>query len=94
MKNVNDLLKIVFSIAFLGIRIILGTPHVYHTIRGAYVAMMMEEGTGGINIVSRGWIFMVLVGQLVLFLLQLYWAYLILKGLAKIFSKKEKEKAT
>jgi len=94
MKNVNDLLKIVFSIAFLGIRIILGTPHVYHTIRGAYVVMMMEEGTGGINIVSRGWIFMVLVGQLVLFLLQLYWAYLILKGLAKIFSKKEKEKAT
>jgi len=94
LKDVNDKLKVMFAVLFLWIRILLGTPHVYHTMRGAYFSMMMEDGIGGITVVLRGWICVMLVGQLVLFLLQLYWASLILKGLAKVFTDKDsKEKA-
>jgi hypothetical protein len=90
LQELNVQMKTTFAILFLGIRIIIGTPHVYHTIRGAYISMTIEGC--GMNIVLRGWMFMVLVGQVVLFLLQLYWAKLIVKGLIKIFSKKGPEK--
>eukprot|EP00979_Chaetoceros_neogracilis_P015710 scaffold6415_cov233-Chaetoceros_neogracile.AAC.4 len=71
VQDVNDKLKVMFAVLFLWIRILLGTPHVYHTMRGAYFSMMMEDGIGGITVVLRGWIC-------------LYWASLILKGLAKV----------
>jgi len=90
LQGLGVQMKAIFALLFLGIRIILGTPHVYHTIRGAYTSMMLMGMEGcGMNFVLRGWIFMVLLGQVVLFLLQLYWAMLILKGIFKMFNSKK-----
>lgn len=85
--------KALFGVLFLLIRIIFGTPHCYQTIRAAYTSLnimgdSLENHTWSDNSLIcsflRVWIFFSLLGQLVLYILQIHWARLIVYGLINI----------
>jgi hypothetical protein len=79
-KYILQWARITFAILFLTVRILLGTPHAIQCIRGSYAAMM---GGGDMEWYLRGWIGLVWAAQVMLLVLQMFWAWLIVKGIGR-----------
>uniref|UniRef100_A0A7S3Q8F1 TLC domain-containing protein n=1 Tax=Chaetoceros debilis TaxID=122233 RepID=A0A7S3Q8F1_9STRA len=100
LRAVRDISQLSFAVLFLGIRIVLGTPHIYCIASASFHAAftkMDNVDADVLPLVGRMWIAFVFMGHIGLAMLQYYWAFLIVKGLAKMFmpsskSKKEEEK--
>mmetsp|Transcript_2898 Transcript_2898/g.5430 ORF Transcript_2898/g.5430 Transcript_2898/m.5430 type:complete len:305 (+) Transcript_2898:320-1234(+) len=86
-KGIVQVTRVIFAILFLLVRILLGTPHAVHCIRGSYVAM---TGEGDMEWYLRGWIGLVWGGEIMLLVLQMYWAWLIVKGIGKALMSKKR----
>lgn len=72
--------RISFAVLFLMVRILLGTPHAVQCIRGSYAVM---TGNGDMAWYLRGWVGLVWAGEVMLLVLQMYWAWLIVKGIGR-----------
>lgn len=86
------MMKILFAVTFVSIRIVLGTPHMYHSTKAAYWATFrFAWGETSFNSpLLRTWVGFVLLGQMFMALLQYWWAYLIGKAVARIGNPKTK----
>lgn len=83
--------KVLFALMFLGIRIILGTPHMYLICNASYWATFVAlagdaSGASLAHGILRGWVGVVFFAQLFMASLQYWWGYLIVKKLARMFS--------
>ncbi len=100
LRAVRDICQLSFAVLFLGIRIVLGTPHIYCIATASFYAFTkMDKDV--LPVMGRMWIAFVFMGHIGLAILQYYWALLIMKGIAKMLmpsskskSKKEEEKKT
>jgi hypothetical protein len=85
-KGTFDIMKIVFAVMFFGVRIIIGTPHMLHTIVASFWAtFLFKWGESEFDSpLLRTWIGFVLVAQTFMAALQYYWAYLIVKAVTRM----------
>mmetsp|Transcript_22731 Transcript_22731/g.34690 ORF Transcript_22731/g.34690 Transcript_22731/m.34690 type:complete len:115 (+) Transcript_22731:318-662(+) len=101
LRAVRDISQVSFSVLFLGIRIVLGTPHIYCIASASFYAFTkMDVGLNNpdvLPLVGRMWIVIVFMGHIGLAVLQYFFVFMIMKGLVKMVlppskSKKEEEK--
>lgn len=93
LRAVRDLCKVTFALLFLGIRIVLGTPHIYCIATASFWAFTkMDVGSDVLPLMGRMWIAFVFMGHVGLAILQYYWAFLIVKGLARMAMPPPSEK--
>jgi len=94
----SKIVRVVFAISFLWIRCWLASAHHYHLIRNSgllfYTSVMyIDAGSSSISVNAYRLVMgLFCSGSLLLTSLQYYWGYLIVKGLWKMVSKKEKRK--
>lgn len=79
-KMTMECARVSFAILFLSVRMLLGTPHSVNCIRGAYAVMTNDEID--MHWIWKGWIGLVWLSEVVLQCLQIYWSWLIVKGVA------------
>mmetsp|Transcript_9988 Transcript_9988/g.11457 ORF Transcript_9988/g.11457 Transcript_9988/m.11457 type:complete len:295 (-) Transcript_9988:123-1007(-) len=85
IQVVQDVCKLLFALLFLGIRIILGSPHIHNIISATYWALTtLEIGSDGFPFLGAMWMGFALLSHCGLAALQYYWAFLIIKGLYRM----------
>jgi hypothetical protein len=96
LRAVRDISQLSFAVLFLGIRIVLGTPHIYCIASASFWAFTkMDVGSNPevLPLVGRMWIAFVFMGHIGLAILQYYWAFLIMKGVAKMLMPSSESKS-
>ncbi len=92
-RVLSDLSKVTFALIFLGVRIVMGTPHIFNITSANYWALTEVCPKQDIPWGYRVWIGTVLCCHVSLALLQYYWAVLVVKALARMVPKKDHKKA-
>lgn len=103
MKNCKVLFeagKVMFSLMFVWYRIILGSPHMYHITMASYWAWgelssndtNTGTGTGTSSTIMKHWVGLVFLKICFMAILQYYWAFLIIKSFARMFTNPKKSK--
>ncbi len=85
----RDLSKVIFALMFLGVRICMGTPHIFNITSANYWALTVVCPKQDIPWGYRMWIGTVLCCHVSLALLQYYWAVLVVKALVRMVPKSD-----